>query len=422
MKVIFLGPQKLTHLKFEKIIKNSFCENIIWLNSFKELVKENKKNSGKILVFLCDDFCSNNLIMGHQIQSMLNKDSNLYFISENEPKGFESDYINESISLEDLSLRLETIFKVNKTDALMYMELPIQYIRKLKVLKVDIYLQLSAAKYIKVFRKEDSFCNDQLEKYYNKGIKSLYVKASDKKILLQSIESSVEVEQKQESRISIESKLAMTSVLNEAISVFGVSPEMVKLANHMSMSSLKEIEHDGGVLSSIAHEIIKGESFLYEHSLMISYIALELSRRIKWVSENSFKKLSFAALIHDAFLSEEIAYIHDVEPDRIPELGWKEIRSIEQHENKLIDALRHSGIGLGSIDIIRNHHALSLKKNGEELSMSSCLFILAERYALQFFKHGLSFKKYINPEDELNLYSNEKIKQILPTLHEMIAA
>lgn len=217
---------------------------------------------------------------------------------------------NAKISTERFRrLRLTTFLKVNSVTT-------------------DLYLKISETKFVKILNKNEMYSSDIILKYQNRGVQYLYVESSEFQNLFSYFQSVLRLSLNTidtDFKLLRDIQLSSIGLVHEAIEVLGFSAEVFELTQSITISNLKFLKKMNCGLYELVEGVIKQNNYLYEHSLLISYVAIEIARKMDWCNTSTFQKLSMAALLHDLVLDSELAEWHDLNGN-LSNLDWKKIK------------------------------------------------------------------------------------------------
>lgn len=182
---------------------------------------------------------------------------------------------------------------------------------------------------------------------------------------------------------------------------FGVTTltaNKVKKAVQSNLKTLKKLPN----IEEIIKNIMRGGSFLSEHSLLLSYVAGQICMATTWSSPATLEKLSMAAMLHDCFFSnEELCKLHDQGEVIKGDLSPEEYSMIMDHPGEAAKIISEGEAIFPDVDTIVLQHHERPDQSGYprglgalSISPLSCIFIIAEDYV-----HQIIGKK----SDEINM-------------------
>ena len=255
----------------------------------------------------------------------------------------------------------------------------------------DAYIKLGDNKYVMLLSSHQNYDLSLIQKYHDKKVKYLYLDKRHYEDFINQFNGLVFSKLKQVKNVSTDIKVvaelaAFDSILNTA-KEFGVS-SMVASQVQDSINSVLETVNKLPALDSLLSRIMKGGSYISEHSLLLSYIAGQICQKTSWSSEATLSKLTMAALFHDITLSsDDLAKIHSLETIKDYDLTSEELKELKSHPVDAANLINAGENIFPDVDtIIIQHHeqpdGSGFPKGLGSLSISplSCLFIIASDY------------------------------------------
>ncbi|MBF0361181.1 MAG: hypothetical protein HQK49_09230 [Oligoflexia bacterium] len=273
--------------------------------------------------------------------------------------------------------------------------------------------------------------NDTIEGLEHENIKYIYVESNLRLKFVNSLTLQISA-RLNDPNLTYEEKISTTAkayqMIQEQCRKIGVADSTIALANDCIkvMNSVVEFSAD---LNFLLKKMCSEEgSFLYRHSLLISYIGAHIIKNMNWGSREQQEKFSFVAFFHDITLSrDELAkFTTDAEVLR-SNLSEDDKKLVLNHA--LISAKvlsRIKTIPFGADTIVKQHHG---NKNGKSLSDISLgispmaiVFIFAEEYAHMILTREDSSSEVDNYaivkmlSSKYNLPAFNKVLPVLKTL------
>lgn len=182
-------------------------------------------------------------------------------------------------------------------------------IHKVGVLSVPLYVRLSDQKFVRVLHPGSHFDQAELERFEKRKIFQLWVDANQfemfyydykKEVLSNLAWDSLSNKQRTQS-------LAMDhAMIHSAGKNFGWSPEIIAHANDTIKNVLNFIDHNPDLKSIMDEKTKTNASRISNHSVLLSIFCTSILSELGWQSKLATEKLTFAALLHDITLNEEI--------------------------------------------------------------------------------------------------------------------
>ena len=113
-------------------------------------------------------------------------------------------------------------------------------------------------------------------------------------------------------------------------------------------------------LSELLSNMQKGGDYIYEHSLMVSYIACAIANNMDWESKDTKMKLTMASFMHDITLNDhqlaKISNLRTIDQDDFDDEEIKELKDHPLDAAKIIAKLPDFPPDIDTI--VAQHHEL----------------------------------------------------------------
>lgn len=239
----------------------------------------------------------------------------------------------------------------------VHLQLLIKYLQ----LPVNIYLRLSAEKFIKVLSEENDFDLGQLVKYQEKNIEYLYVEQA----VFQKIKKQLfsKVAQMFATAYSVEESYAASSEVLSLVSSqlnyqhLAITPEQVALINAAVQSCLDNFKKNPDIDRLLAN-FFKQRGYLVGHSLASIHISYMIAKKMDTFSDQTLAKLTYAGIFHDLSLdSSQLSAVLDLGPEQFSQLTPNEKLIVQGHPASSVKLFESSKKILADItNIIYEHH------------------------------------------------------------------
>jgi hypothetical protein len=253
---------------------------------------------------------------------------------------------------------------------------------------VDLFLRVSEIKYLKIYNKDESTLGVITDKYEVKEVTHFYCRSEEYEVLADNLLSK---------NIDIGS-VRRIEMIKELISITGVSVEVAKKIQLVAEENLDDLKRNPQ-LSEQIDKIFKSGNYLSQHSVLVSFVACLLARKMEWKSPDVLNKLSYAGILHDLTLTDNILIELKRNENDLTFLNWGEQKIYNTHIDNICSELdRCKEMPVGVTDIIADHHEFSLenlvtnKKSHRSIPQINALFIIADQFC-----------HIIHGEDELEL-------------------
>jgi HD-GYP domain-containing protein (c-di-GMP phosphodiesterase class II) len=266
----------------------------------------------------------------------------------------------------------------------------------------DVFIRLSALKYVKIFNKGDNHSDRDMVKFFkDKKLDYLYLTNADAAKFADNVKGSLEKEFKAASTPGAATKVAASvhETVAELGSRLGFTPEVQALAKQGMVMTLKTIGTGTPMLSQIFKSVMaEKDKYSGNHAILTAQLACSLATLMKWSSESTFQKLTFAAFFHDiAITNNNLVQINSPEEleKRKAEFTKEEITTFKAHP--LIGAQTTAKFKEVPPDvdvIISQHHerpdgtGFPRKLAGEKIAPLAALFIIAHDLVHEVLQNG----------------------------------
>ena len=217
----------------------------------------------------------------------------------------------------------------------------------------NIFARLGDGKFVKIAHQGEDLSVFRVKEYKHKNINYLYLRQED---FRKYVGFNLEVDKNRKDPASAKKRSLInltTELLQEQARHSGLPAELVDGPRTFVETAVEAVFEDDHVFR-IIESINEHASFLYSHSLCVSFYSVLLARSVNWkLPTNSFK-IAIAGLLHETGLTEL---------DRSillkPRIGWSldEVRRYEAHPTRGAEILGKIKSVPGEVlQIIREHH------------------------------------------------------------------
>lgn len=260
----------------------------------------------------------------------------------------------------------------------------------------DVFIQLSATKYIKLINGNDSYEQSFIEKYEGRGKKYLFIESEQYEKFQQQfghlVIDKLEKAQNLPPEVKVIAELAAFEHTLDFAKEFGITANTgnkVKKSVESNLKTLKKLPN----LEALLKRILRGGDYISEHSLLLAYFAGQICMATSWGNNQTMEKLSMAALLHDVALPKNnLARVHSLKQAKEMELEEKEIEIIKNHPGEAAKLISEGENIFADVDtIVLQHHELpdqsGFPRGLGALSISplSCIFIIASELTERIF-------------------------------------
>lgn len=166
---------------------------------------------------------------------------------------------------------------------------------------VDLYIQLSDAKYVLIAKAGTNTSPEHLKKFKAKGVAYMYVRPED---FLSLVKQSISVAGMTVGNKAI-NNLSKLNVIEEALgsvyremAVIGVNEQVLGHAKLVTEATMSVIAGNPG-LSVLVEKFQNLTSVQSKHSMMVSMVAAMLGQGHEWIKAATLEKLALGGLLHD---------------------------------------------------------------------------------------------------------------------------
>ena len=234
------------------------------------------------------------------------------------------------------------------TGDMEYSKIKTTFFQKLNHSPTDVYIKLSEVKFIKIFHKDEMYGSENVEKYIERGITHLYIEKANYENFadysMNSLLTTLLTESEKGNHKSVNTLVQIHESVHEKMMNVGISPSITADAKKAIDVSIKILESIPS-LSDLLNNLVLNGDYIYEHSLMVSYMACAIAANIDWESKDTKVKLSMAAFMHDITLKDhKLAKIPSLNnKEGLEGLSESEIEIIKKHpleSMNLVDQLK----------------------------------------------------------------------------------
>lgn len=262
----------------------------------------------------------------------------------------------------------------------------------------DIYINLSDNKYLKIINQNELYSFDIIEKFKIKGIDFFYIKQEDfstftehyAQLISSTLSSTSLTEQER-----IESEVDSLQFVHETIHHLGIDEGVIKAVNAVMDSNTRVIKNIPD-LGNLLKKMVNAKNYIYEHSLLNSYVCAMIVQEMNWSTEGTIQKMALASLMHDmALIDPELAMISELTEETINKkaLDYRQIGLIRKHPLEMAQRVNKIKNFVSEVDqIIINHHerpdgsGFPKGLQAAQLSPLSCIFIVTEEFVNTIYK------------------------------------
>ena len=198
-------------------------------------------------------------------------------------------------------------------------------------LNTDLYVRLTAKKYLKVARAGNVLDRPRVEAYKLRGLNHLYIPTKDfGKYVGLNLNITTAINQAGGKGVSKHKKLHLfkhtAEVILEQTNVTGVTKDLVEIANALVSSTVSLISEDND-LFALLNMLNSHSDAAYAHSIAVGIYSALIANEMSWTSLSTKSKLVMAGLLHDIGKKE------------LPkEVLMKKRETLSEKERKLVES------------------------------------------------------------------------------------
>ncbi|MBF0205946.1 MAG: hypothetical protein HQK53_03570 [Oligoflexia bacterium] len=300
-----------------------------------------------------------------------------------------------------------------------FFPIPIKLFSHFKNSDSDIFYRVVKGnfenEYIRIIEK-NSTLGEKINNYSAEGVTHLYIPSAERLKFINQI-SGIIVSQLENGDLSNSDRMELTEqgadlVYNQIFENKSASEEVVKISK-VCASSINKIIKDTPQFSSILSTLLHNKTkYVYLHSILASYIASELIKKMPWGTDEHAEKISFVLFFHDIYLSP----IFDKHPEIMteeelyfnPTLSGDEKEIVLNHARmaaELVSSFKQ--IPIGSDIIIKQHHGTTsgvgfATEYKDDISPLAKVIVIAEDYTINILRSRLIEKTPFDKEAVLS--------------------
>ena len=387
-------------------------------------VETNVKNNGNdaILELEQDEYdyciCDHNMPNGSGdkvLQYIISKKLKARFIlcstvtPKTHPLIYSKNKIFFNIEKPDVISGIEKLFKIIKDEnpihepsaTSKFHPIPVHYLNLFEQIPVDIFIKLSDSKYVKCYKKGDSFTGLDKSKLKDKSVTRLFIESSSDKIGTNEIIQAAIINIFKKKEVSLEEKLSNNYYqLSNMIKFMGMTPELSKTIKISIHESTQYILKSDVLKDSWKKLALKG-NFPAKLYTLQCFICGAILKKQTWNSEHSLLKLTMASLLQDLSIEEiELMEIYDYDEFKKiqPTLSSYLVKNYLDHPLKAKElAAQISDLPLDIEKILLEQHETPLGTgfpkgiSASQLNPLSCLFIISGFTARYMLRNEANF-------------------------------
>ncbi len=419
-----------------KYVERVLSANIVEAKTIKNAKSMlNKVDDFEITILYINDLDKN---LSDFYRFVSNCDCHLLVISNCAKESSISNYPDAMFVTEDLTQEKlveairEKIGIVDLDKSKGYIPIPSTNLLGVNSVFCDIYLNISNKKFIKILNEGDLYSVSIVKKYMDKGTENFYIKKCDfeKYSKYNSMLVRSKLTQIAKDRIIVE-QIEGVKHVSEIVQRIGISEQVIEDVNIITDSCLRKMKDDNDDLFNLLNKAKNNGGYLYSHGLLISYVAVEIAKKMNWATQTTFQKIITASLLHDIALTDDQFYnITALDEAEINKLGWKKLKVLKNHPIKGAELVGKSkGLPPDVDKIILSHHekpdgsGYPRGLNATSIFPMACIFIISEAFVNKVYNKEITpeLKNEIL-EEFIEVYNKGNFRAPLEGFKKLIAA
>lgn len=233
---------------------------------------------------------------------------------------------------------------------------------KINSIPCDVYVKLSADKFVKIINNNELFSTEVILKLISKGVTHFYINRSEISLYGESVTQAIYgILKSKNKKIDDAAKSQLTSkaldIVRDKLKTCGFSKSILEVTEEVVNLQVDMIQRSPE-LSQFMEKFQLYRKMNTEHSRLVSFLCVAILKDIGWDSESTLQKMCLASLFHDISLPDE--FIKKItEADYLKTLSPSEKQNYERHcEESAHLAKNFSPIAPGIEQAILEHHEL----------------------------------------------------------------
>lgn len=314
-----------------------------------------------------------------------------------------------------------------------YVAIDLDLLFRLKKINCALYLKISSDKFVKVIHSGSEFTTTEVDRFRVKNIEELYVERFEFENFIKDFKKNVFSQmawEKAKTQDKIDVLAGDMSLVQKASKIFGWSPQIIQLAqeNISVVINVLKTETAFDKLNDLLKS--KRNKKLTSHTMILAIMLTDIGKRLNWESNKTIEKLTFAALLHDLTLDDDLfadkqtlIMANDFSALKTTPEG----NALFNHPINAAQLTLNWPLCPPDVDvIIRQHHE---RPDGQGFPLELPAFKISPLAALFIMCEDIVYHSYVDPDTDLKTYfvarkeyySREPFKAIYPKIVEMLS-
>ena len=272
-----------------------------------------------------------------------------------------------------------------------YVPVSIDVLEKMNTVSVPLFIQLSDSHFVKVSHGRSLFSFADALKMKSKGLKNLFVELANFSLFISQFRKNVFSQvawDKADPHACMQMLSRDWELVMKASREFGCTPEVIELAQENIARALSVMSQTLSLKNIFNGFASAHQNRLSAHCYMLATLMTALVKELGWAAPTTLQKLTFAALLHDMDLDEEL---FTSKQTLLNSTDFKEfaddpgMKRLLQHPQRGAELVRAWASCPSDVDeIILQHHekidgtGFPLATDAKAIAPLSALFILSE--------------------------------------------
>lgn len=282
-----------------------------------------------------------------------------------------------------------------------YIPIRLKILYRSDVSPTDIFIKIRDGHFVKIYHADDELSEEDISKYERKNIQTMYIEEAALDLFLEPymiiLMKLFTEEIEQEANKVYERQLDAQELIHSQLKSSGMTEEAVELAKSLVEDNIRQCAQIPKI-GDLIRQMMGKADFVYEHSLMCSYISGLILSELEWNSHDTQFKLYLASIFHDMSLDGS-APMKDMELNGIV-AGKHSDADIERFLNHPLESSNFihefREIPPDTNVIIAQHHELPEGKGFPKKLSTSRTFPLSRVFIVTHFVVDYIYKEGFN--------------------------
>jgi response regulator RpfG family c-di-GMP phosphodiesterase len=253
-----------------------------------------------------------------------------------------------------------------KPESSVFCPVSLNLLLKIGLVPYDLFLRLGEQKYVKVSLSGEQFTQEDASPYIAKKVSHLYLPKQHAGMLASDLVRMLSI--LAEKPASVEQTVAMQTdaveAIHDMVETFGLTPETSEMIAASVQCTQKFLQKHADAFPALLALQQAAGGYFAKRSVMLSYLAGAIAKMMKWDSDLTYLKLSYAAALCDISLStEEVGRLKQFEAMALAvnfaEVMDSDLKKFMEHPRRSADILaKMKDIPIETDVLVLQHHEL----------------------------------------------------------------